>query len=77
MIGIDGGGTKTEFVLFTEEGRILNRIQLEGCNTNSCGLERTFKILKSGIDVLLTNRSEVSGIFEGISGFASGDNLEA
>ena len=35
-IGIDGGGTKTEFVLFTEQGHIVNRICLEGSNANVC-----------------------------------------
>ena len=30
MIGIDGGGTQTEFVLFSESGRVLNRIVLGG-----------------------------------------------
>ena len=28
MIGIDGGGTKTEFVLFSENGQVLKRLSL-------------------------------------------------
>ena len=45
MIGIDGGGTKTEFVLFSESGRILKRIVLDGCNPNTVGMEEAMNIL--------------------------------
>ena len=40
LIGIDGGGTKTEFVLFTEHGRILRRVKLSCSNPNDIGLEK-------------------------------------
>ena len=49
LLGIDGGATKTEFVLFYEDGHVLNRITLEGCNPNVCGIEKSCAILKSGI----------------------------
>ena len=73
-IGIDGGGTKTEFVLFTEQGHVVNRIGLEGSNANVCGLEKACEILKKGIDVLMSMDYEVRGIFGGLAGYASGDN---
>ena len=71
-IGIDGGGTKTEFVLFTEQGHVVNRIGLEGSNANVCGLEKACEILKKGIDVLMSMDYEVRGIFGGLAGYASG-----
>lgn len=74
LIGIDGGATKTEFLLFTESGHIINRALLDGCNPNACGMEKTQAILKSGIDSLLAINSEVSGVFAGIAGYLSGDN---
>lgn len=68
MIAIDGGGTKTEFVMFTESGRIVDRIILSGTNPNSCGMENAQSVLKKGIDMLLTKNSNVTSIFAGISG---------
>lgn len=74
MIGIDGGGTKTEFVLFSENGRILNRIALGGCNPNTVGIENAMDILKLGIDTFLKIEGKVSGIFVGAAGLDSGNN---
>lgn len=74
MIGIDGGGSKTEFVLFNGEGYILSRVVLEGVNANACGVEKTCELLKTGIDRLLAKESNISGIYAGLAGFASGEN---
>lgn len=68
LIAIDGGGTKTEFVLFTEFGEILERVQLGGSNPNSVGLESAKNILKSGLDQLLFSHGEVCCVFAGIAG---------
>ena len=76
MIGIDGGGTKTEFVLFMESGRIINRIILGGCNPNTVGLQNSLEILKVGIDTLLKIETRVCGIFIGAAGLDSGNNTE-
>ena len=72
MIGIDGGGTKTEFILFTEKGDILKRLVLEGCNPNTSGIPHAVNVLKKGIGKLLEIKSETSGVFVGGSGFGSG-----
>lgn len=72
MIGIDGGGTKTEFVLFTPSGHIVKRVVLDGCNPNSHGFEATFRVLRTGIDLLLAVRPDILGVFAGISGCMSG-----
>lgn len=74
MIGIDGGGTRTEFVLFSENGRILNRIVLGDCNPNTVGIENAMDILKLGIDTLLKIEGKVCGIFLGAAGLDSGNN---
>lgn len=74
MIGIDGGGTKTEFVLFSESGRILHRIILDGCNPNTVGAERAMDILKLGIDTLMKISGKICGIFVGAAGLDSGNN---
>lgn len=51
-IAIDGGGTKTEFLLFTETGDIKKRLVLEGTNPNIVGMKKAFSTLKIGIDML-------------------------
>ena len=52
MIGIDGGGTKTDFVLFRGDGTVVRRLILEGSNPNVYGMEEAQKTLKQGIDSL-------------------------
>ena len=68
MIGIDGGGTKTEFCLFNERGEILGRELLAGTNPNVYGIEKTQATLKRGIDALMLRNGNVCGIFAGIAG---------
>lgn len=76
FIGIDGGATKTEFILFTDSGNILKRIKLAGSNPNVSGLNTAAQILTDGINSLLTVRQDISGIFAGIAGCSSGNNGE-
>lgn len=79
FIGVDGGGTKTEFVLFNERGHIKKRILSEGTNPNLYGMETVCQTLKNGIDGLLacnTSGATVGGIYCGIAGALSGDNRE-
>ena len=76
LIGIDGGGTKTEFILFTEKGYILDRILLSGSNPNDIGLKTCCAILTEGIDNFLKKEPAVCSIFAGIAGCTTGDNGE-
>lgn len=74
MIAVDGGGTKTEFVLFTEKGSIKQRMLLDGCNPNICGIDKTCEILRLGIDSLKLPDNKIFGIYCGLAGFSSGNN---
>lgn len=76
FIGVDGGGTKTEFALMDESGRCLNTIVLEGCNPNLCGVEKTVELLCRGIDFLCPRDMNVLGIFVGAAGLATADYAE-
>lgn len=71
-IGVDGGGTKTEFLMFSKEGYIVDRVVLGGCNPNSVGLEDAFNILCEGVDILSRKHKNIKGIFIGASGMATG-----
>lgn len=74
LIGVDGGGTKTEFIMFTEDGIILEKLLLGPCNPNAIGIEASLKVLVSGINTLLSINSSVSGIYIGAAGFLLGNN---
>lgn len=76
MIAIDGGGSKTEFVMFTEDGAILERLVLGACNPNIIGVEASAALFKKGIDELLAVNASVSGIYIGSSGFMLGGNAD-
>lgn len=74
FIGVDGGGGKTEFVLFTSVGAVLSRIVLSATNPHTGGLERTCSVLREGIDTLLPlAKNGVRGIYLGIAGIPKGD----
>lgn len=75
MIGIDGGGTKTEFILFSADGKIISRMVLGGTNPNVYGVESAFFVLKKGIDSFIISENRyIDGIYGGIAGCGSGDN---
>ncbi len=74
MIGIDGGGTKTEFVVFTENGAVLDRLLLGGSNPNAVGIEESALLLQNGIDQMISKHGKVRGVFVGASGFLTGGN---
>ena len=74
LIGVDGGGTKTEFVLIATDGRLLRHLVLPGSNPNSCGIDGACAILREGIDTLLRENCRVQAIFIGGAGMGSGNN---
>lgn len=72
LLGIDGGGTKTEFLLTDTNKNELKRIVLGASNPVNGGIENTFSILKCGIDEICSgiSFSEIS-LFAGIAGSKS------
>lgn len=74
LLAVDGGGTKTEFLLFTESGKVLKRSVFSGSNPNSCGMDKTLEVLKCGIDSMLAVNDNIIGIYMGISGCGNEGN---
>jgi N-acetylglucosamine kinase-like BadF-type ATPase len=68
-LGIDGGGTKTEFALADSEGNILKTVCLGTSNPNDIGIENALTTLRAGIFEVCGNikKSNIS-VFAGISG---------
>jgi N-acetylglucosamine kinase-like BadF-type ATPase len=76
FIGIDGGGTKTEFALVTKDGYIEKRILTGGCNPNDVGFERMCEIIIGGISEITAEFPSVRSVFCGIAGISVGDNAK-
>ena len=74
-LGIDGGGTKTEFRLADKDGALLSSALLGASNPNDIGLDATCTLLAAGIDEVTKgyDRAAIS-VFAGIAGAATGDN---
>lgn len=72
-LGIDGGGTKTEFAVVSSVGYVLKRVLKSGCNPNDIGFLGTEKLVSDGIKELLLEFPCVKSIFCGLSGISSGN----
>ena len=75
LIGIDGGGTKTEAVLFDETGRVLGRHRAGPCNPNLLGFEASAARVKDIVDSLTQGESRtVAAIYVGTAGIFTKDD---
>ena len=75
LLGIDGGGTKTEFLLTDLNGNEIRRLFLGGSNPNNQGIENTFAVLGEGIKKICDgiDNGETS-VFAGVAGSKTGNN---
>ena len=73
FVAIDGGGTKTEFILFTKEGEVLERFIGGGTNPNAYGVDAAINELRRGLDAISAGEIGVSAIFGGIAGCGSAE----
>lgn len=73
FIAVDGGGTKTEFILFTGNGKVLKRLVAGGTNPNQGSILDSARILIDGLEKT-AGLCEVEKVYCGIAGALSGDN---
>ncbi len=75
ILGVDGGGTKTTFLLQNEEGEVLSCITLGPSNPCDIGMNRCQAVLKEGIEKICSGISMYSVVaYAGIAGCLSGNN---
>lgn len=75
LLGIDGGGTKTEFLLTDLCGKEIRRKVLGSSNPVNIGIENTKSILRQGISEICADRDlKQISVFAGLAGGISGDN---
>lgn len=74
FLGIDGGGTKTEFLLCDAAGRQCGHAVLGACNPNDVGFAVTAAVLDEGISAVCRDlpAAQIS-VFAGLAGTLSGD----
>lgn len=77
FLGIDGGGTKTEFLLTDTSGKEIARLFSGASNPVSTGIENTLLTLNSEIKQIC-NKIEFSeiSVFAGIAGAKTGEYLK-
>ena len=77
LLAIDGGGTKTEFLLTDINKREIARVVLGASNAVDTGIENTRRILEQGIRKVCEDVSlhEVS-VFAGLAGGITGNNKQ-
>lgn len=76
-LGIDGGGTKTEFCLADSSGQVLSRTVLGASNPVDIGMENTISVLKEGIFAVLPPKMrQETSVFAGVAGVLGGDYKE-
>lgn len=76
ILGIDGGGTKTELVVAATDGRVLNRKLYSGSNPNDIGIEQTITVLTEWIHEVQAESFSPAMICCGIAGVATGDHRQ-
>ncbi len=75
LLGIDGDGTKTEFLLTDSTGKEIRRLILGASNPVSTGIENTYSVLNEGI-IQICGGFDISeaAVFAGIAGIKNGEN---
>lgn len=84
IIGIDGGGTKTDVALAAVEGDradIITKKTFKASNPNDVGLENALCVVSEGLDEVIKDADleskDISSIFAGLAGCISRGNKEA
>ncbi|HLV08932.1 MAG TPA: BadF/BadG/BcrA/BcrD ATPase family protein, partial [Halanaerobiales bacterium] len=77
-LGLDGGGTKTAFVLINESGEVVAFTSKSSCHHIQVGIDVFKKVLTDGIADLCTQASikkgEIAFSFFGLPGY--GENID-
>ena len=75
LLAVDGGGTKTEFVLLSPDGSVLRRIRLGPSNPFDIGFDGAETVLREGFAAVLQGTVPAAA-FTGLSGGGSGSSTE-
>lgn len=68
MIGVYAVGSRSDFLMVTQSGRILKRFSMPGSNASVIGVEAAFSIFTQGIDICLSETPVAEGVFLSVAG---------
>lgn len=78
ILAVDGGGTKTEFMLTSTKGEVLAVKKYKGTNLNSYGFDDAFETLGTGVmdffNLARKNDIKIVGAYFGLAGGVNGSN---
>ena len=75
LLGIDGGGTKTHFVLADPDGKEIKTLLLGASNPVNIGTDAACAVLSEGISRICEGLDPGTvSVFAGVAGAATGDN---
>ena len=75
FVGIDAGGTKTDFLLCDEKENQIKKVTLGAGNPNDIGIDACISLLSKGLDELCDG-CVPDAVFAGVSGGGYGENAE-
>lgn len=79
-IGVDGGGTKTAFVIGRDDGKPLCQLQYTGCSYQEIGVEAVIKLLSDGVSALLAEArvsvADVAGCCIGLPCYGESEKMD-
>ena len=73
FVGIDAGGTKTDFLLCDENEALIKSLSLGAGNPNDIGIDACISLLSAGLDELCKDYAP-NAVFAGVSGGGYGEN---
>ena len=73
FVGIDAGGTKTDFLLCDEDKNEIKSLTLGAGNPNDIGIEACISLLSQGLDEVCGSITP-NAVFAGVSGGGYGEN---
>ena len=73
IVGIDAGGSKTDFLLCDENENEIKRLTLGAGNPNDIGIDACLALLREGLSALCGD-SEPDAVFAGVSGGGYGES---
>lgn len=71
FLGIDGGGSKTEFVLTNKNGEVVKSFRAGSSNPNDIGIDNTTALISSKIAEAFSEFPSLVSVFCGIAGLLS------
>lgn len=79
-IGVDGGGTKTEFICYDEKGHLVDQVTLSTCHILQVSHSQAVSILTAGINEVIAPYMPVCDsditICAGLAGYGENKNLK-